>query len=35
MMANGTLKGSFIQIMPLTWDSLLLPVMTRHPWFTI
>ena len=30
-----TLKGAFIQIMPLTWDALLLPVVDRHPWLTI
>jgi hypothetical protein len=28
-------KGAFIQIMRLTWDSFLLPVMDRHPWLTI
>jgi hypothetical protein len=28
-------KGAFIQIMALTWDSFLLPVMDRHPWLTI
>jgi hypothetical protein len=26
------LKGAFIQIMPLTWDSFLLPVMDSHLW---
>jgi len=25
----------FIQIMPLTWDSFLLPVMDKNPWLTI
>ena len=25
-------EGAFIQIMPLTWDSFLLPVMDRDPW---
>jgi hypothetical protein len=29
------LKGAFIQIMPLTWDSFLLPVMDKNPWLTI
>jgi hypothetical protein len=34
------LKGAFIQIMPLTWDSFLLPVMDKTPgsqsdWFCI
>jgi hypothetical protein len=29
------LKGAFIQIMPLTWDSFLLPAIDRHPWLTI
>ena len=29
------LKGAFIQIMPLTWDSFLPPVMERLPWLTI
>jgi hypothetical protein len=33
--AGVTLKGAFIQIMPLTWDSFLPPVMDRHPWQTI
>jgi putative oxidoreductase len=28
-------KGAFIQIMPLTWDSFLLPVMDKNPWLTI
>jgi hypothetical protein len=28
-------KGAFIQIMPLTWHSLLLPVIDRHPGLTI
>ena len=33
-------KGAFIQIMPLTWDSFLLPVMDKNPgsrsdWFCI
>jgi hypothetical protein len=32
---SGSLKGAFIQIMPLTWDSFLPPVMDRHPWQTI
>jgi hypothetical protein len=31
----ANLKGAFIQIMPLTWDSFLLPVMDRHPGLTI
>jgi hypothetical protein len=31
----ATAKGAFIQIMPLTWNSLLLPAMDRHPWLTI
>jgi hypothetical protein len=31
----GILKGAFIQIMPLTWDSFLLPAIDRHPWLTI
>jgi hypothetical protein len=26
-----SLKGAFIQIMPLTWDSFPLPVMDRPP----
>jgi hypothetical protein len=29
--ALDTLKGAFIEIMPLTWGSFLLPVMDRHP----
>jgi hypothetical protein len=29
--SKASLKGAFIQIMPLTWDSLLLPVMDKHP----
>jgi hypothetical protein len=29
---GGNLKGAFIQIMPLTWDSFLLPVMDSHLW---
>jgi hypothetical protein len=29
------LKGAFIQIMPLTWHSFLLPVLDRHPGLTI
>jgi len=29
------LKSAFIQIMPLTWDSFLLPVMDSQPWRTI
>jgi hypothetical protein len=33
--AGRTLKGAFIQIMPLTWDSFLLPAIDRHPWLTI
>jgi len=28
-------KGAFIQIMPLTWDLFLLPVMDGHPALTI
>jgi hypothetical protein len=36
----SSLKGAFIQIMPLTWDSFLLPVMDKTPgsrsdWFCI
>jgi hypothetical protein len=36
----ATVKGAFIQIMPLAWDSFLPPVMDRHPgsrfdWFHI
>ena len=31
----GSVKGAFIQIMPLTWDSFLLPVMDKNPWLTI
>jgi len=29
------LKGAFIQIMPLTWESFLLPVMDKNSWLTI
>ena len=32
---TSNLKGAFIQFMPLTWDSLLLPVMDKNPWLTI
>jgi hypothetical protein len=32
---SAELKGAFIQIMPLTWDSFLLPVMDENPWLTI
>ena len=32
---SGSLKGAFIQIMPLTWDSFLLPFMDKNPWLTI
>jgi hypothetical protein len=28
-------KGASIQIMPLTWDSFLLPSWTSTPWLTI
>ena len=33
--ARLDVKGAFIQIMPLTWDSLLLPFWTGTPWLTI
>jgi len=39
--SRASLKGAFIQIMPLTWDSFLLPVMdkktpgSRSDWFCI
>jgi hypothetical protein len=29
--ARRNVKGAFIQIMPLTWDSLLLPVNGQAP----
>jgi hypothetical protein len=35
MSRRPTLKGAFIQITPLTWDSFLLPVMDKNPWLTI
>jgi hypothetical protein len=34
-MDSPFVKGAFIQIMPLTWHSFLLPVMDRHPGLTI
>jgi len=30
-----SVKGASIQIMPLTWDSFLLPGMDENPWLTI
>jgi hypothetical protein len=33
--STPSMKGAFIQIMPLTWDSFLLPVMDKNPWLTI
>jgi len=35
ILRRGGVKGAFIQIMPLTWDSFLLPVMDKNPWLTI
>jgi hypothetical protein len=35
MSRRPTLKGAFIQITALTWDSFLLPVMDKNPWLTI